>query len=97
MCRRHSVAISPVQVRSPVLPMIATDLTPPKNAPGADGYRFGFAADRDMPDGIVPLSPSNKIVHPIVGQRCRQGYAGFHQLGVNSIINVHVAPGDLLI
>ena len=26
-------AISPVQVRSPVLPMIATERTPPKNAP----------------------------------------------------------------
>ena len=31
--RRHSVAISPVQVSSPVLPMMATERTPPKNAP----------------------------------------------------------------
>ena len=33
MWRRHSVAISPVQVSSPVLPKIATERTPPKNAP----------------------------------------------------------------
>ncbi len=33
MWRRHSVAISPVQVRSPVLPKIAAERTPPKKAP----------------------------------------------------------------
>ena len=30
---QDSVAISPVQVSSPVLPMSATERTPPKNAP----------------------------------------------------------------
>ena len=48
--------------------------------------------DRDMLDGIVTPHPSNEIVHPVVGQRRGERYPGFHQLRVNSIVNIHVNP-----
>src|SRR5579884_3876755 len=82
--RRHSVAISPVQVSSPVLPNIATE-----QCAGTDRDGLGFATHGDMVNLVVFGNAANEGVDPIVRQTGSQPHAGFDKLGVNFIVDVH--------
>ena len=55
----------------------------------ANGDRFCFAANTHVADLIAPVDPRDEVVDPIVGQSRGQLDAGFDELRVNSIVNVH--------